>query len=158
MAGGGAVMACDSTANEYNRYIRCAVAMNPFGDINGTSITVPIMFISSENDATVNPFMPGVSSSPSSVYSSFNSVPASTVKAFANFNDMDHNGVVNKDIFLATSGNASVFLPIMLSWFKVYLNGDTDYAKYLDENSLEFSRFENRFTSKGNIPAYVYNN
>jgi hypothetical protein len=69
---------------------------------------------------------------------------------------MDHNGVVDSTFFLSTSGNAELFLPTMVSWFKVYLLGETEFEKYLDSNSNEFKLISNRFVEKNSAPAYLY--
>jgi hypothetical protein len=156
MAGGGTLMVCDSVTNSFNKYIKSAVAMNPFGNVSGPDIRMPILIIASEKDSTVNPFMHGVSASPTSIYASYESLPQGTVKAFANFKDMNHNAVADFNIFLPTSGNANLFLPTMLSWFKVYLTGNSKYEAYLDPEKAEFSSLESRFITVGNIPGYVY--
>jgi hypothetical protein len=105
----------------------------------------------------INPFMLGVSSSPKDIFTSFQSINSSPTKLYATFKGMDHNAVVDKNIFLNTSGNASAFLPSMISWFKVYLAKDTAYQKYIDTTSSEFRNLQPKFTSKENIPAYIYN-
>lgn len=156
MGGGGTVMACEAVQDGSHSYIKTAIAMNPFGKCSVSNINMPILFIASDLDSVFNPFMPGVSSSSSDVFNIFQSVPESTTKLFANFKGMDHNAIVDKNIFLNTSGNAAFFLPTMVSWFKVYLAGDTTFNKYLDTTSAEFSTLKTRFTPKGNIPAYSY--
>lgn len=156
MGGGGTLMASNDVENAYNKHIKTAVCMNPFGKIIGENIRAPIFLFSSDLDAVINPFMLGVSSSPSDVFYSYESITQSTEKLFANFKDMDHNAVVDKNNFLATSGNASVFLPAMVSWFKVHLSQDADYQKYIDTTTAEFNKLKERYISKGRVPYYKY--
>ena len=130
--------------------------MNPFGNCLGPNIQIPIVLFSSETDATFNPGMIGVGSSPANIYASYQSFTKAPSKFFANFKDMEHNGVVDKGLFLPTSGNADVFLPTMVSWFKSKLVGDTLYNKYLDTTSVEFNNLKSRFVAAANVPAYEY--
>jgi alpha-beta hydrolase superfamily lysophospholipase len=157
MGGGGTIMACDSILHTYSHYIKTAVAMNPFGKCSGFNIKIPVFLFSSELDAIFNPFMPGVSSSPGDVFFTFQSIPSSNTKLYANFKGMDHNAVVDKNFLLSTSGNAPVFLPSMVSWFKVYLAKDTSYQKYIDTTSTEFLTLKSRFIIKESSPDYLYN-
>jgi hypothetical protein len=156
MGGGGAIMASNDITNDYSRYIESVLCMNPFGRIKGEHIGVPIFMFSSDVDAVINPFMPGVSASPEDVYYSFSTITNSPEKLFANFKGMDHNAVVDKNFLLPTSGNAALFLPSMVSWFKVFLAGETEYQVYLDTTSSEFSAMQSRFIAKGAVPGYYY--
>jgi hypothetical protein len=156
MGGGGTIMACNSATDEYHYYIKAAIAMNPFGKCGGVNVKIPALIIASEFDSVTNPFMPGVSSSPEDIFFSFQSIPENTVKLFAVFKGMDYNAVVDQSTLLKTSGNAAVFLPTMVAWFKVYLNDDSDYNRYLDTASNEFSVLKARFAPKGSVPAYLY--
>jgi hypothetical protein len=126
------------------------------GKCSGANVNIPALLIASELDSVINPFMPGVSSSPEDIFFSFQSIPDNTVKLIAVFKGMDYNAVVDQSTLLKTSGNAAVFLPIMVAWFKVYLNEDSDYSKYIDTTSQEFSALKARFTSKGSVPEYLY--
>jgi len=100
--------------------------------------------------------MNSVSSCPEHVYFSYTSLPVNTPKLFANFKAMDHNAVVDKNIFLVTSGNAAKFLPTMVSWFKVYLANDSRYQCYLDTTGIGYAPIKPYFTAKGSVPAYIY--
>jgi|GEM_PF-2962022 len=156
MGGGGTLMACDSITDKYNRYIKAAVAMNPFGKCQGTNIRIPVLLTASEHDSVLIRHMPGVSSSASDIYYSFQSIPEQTDCLFALFKNMKHNSTVDRKFFLSTSGNAPVFLPTMISWFKVHLANDNNYISYLDTAGTGYSSIKSRFSSKGEIPAYIY--
>jgi pimeloyl-ACP methyl ester carboxylesterase len=157
MGGGGVIMASNAISDPYNKYIKTAVAMNPFGRCTGKDIKIPMMLFSSDLDHVINPFMPEVNSTPSHIYYSFQTIKNSKAKLFANFKDMDHSGVVDNTIFIATSGNADIFLPSMVSWFKVYLADDSLYESYLDPNSSNYKSLSSRFVSQfDSIPAYTY--
>jgi hypothetical protein len=149
-------MACDSIDDAYNKYIKTAIAMNPYGMCNGANVKIPMMLVASDLDNAINPFMPGVNASTANVFSSFNTLGNCGKKLFANFKNMDHNGVVDSTFFLSTSGNAELFLPSMISWFKVYLANDRSFEKYLDLKSNEFKYISSRFVEKDTIPAYIY--
>lgn len=157
MGGGGVILACDTINHPFNRYIKTAITMNPFGKISGNNIQIPILLLSSDLDSAINPFMLGVSSSPEDIYHSFQTVQEKNIKLFANFKDMDHNAIVDRNIFLNTSGNASIFFPTMVSWFKMYLFNEDYYKYYLDPTALGHTKIKSRYTAKGNVPSYVYN-
>jgi hypothetical protein len=156
MGGGGTIRACDSVAHPYNRCIRAAIAINPFGTCRGTNIAVPVALLASDRDSVVNPFMPGVSSSPADIFYSYRTIPRTTTKLFANFDTLTHNAAVDRSVLLASSGNARLFFPTMVSWFKLYLAGDERYAGYLDTAGAGFAEIESRFAGRGEAPAYVY--
>jgi dienelactone hydrolase len=156
MGGGGAIMACNATADPYNRYIKSAIAMNPYGKCSCANITAPICLIASQNDSITNPFMWGLSAKPENVYFSYQSAPSTTIKLFTIFKDMDHNGVVDANLFLSTSGNAQLFLPTMVAWFKVYLARDNRYQIYLDTTGTGYAALKSRFIGTGDVPAYLY--
>ena len=156
MGGGGAIQACDSIGKVNGQSIRAAVFMNPYGKCDGQHIQVPSLLLASENDMAVSPFMPMGASTPENIYFSYQSIPGSTVKSFGILKGMDHNAVVDENPLLATSGNASMFLPTMVSWFKVFLAGDLSYKKYIDSTTTEFLDLKERFTAKGSVPGYVY--
>lgn len=156
MGGGGAIKACDSITHNYNSYIKAAVAMNPFGKCDGRNIGVPILLFSSENDRAINPFMRGVSSSPEDVYYSYKSIPQSTTKMFVVFKGMGHVAITDKSLIRNNSGKASYLSPTVISWFKVYLYGDTFFKAYLDTTESDFAPLKNRFISKNRVPAYIY--
>lgn len=156
MGGGGVIMACNSIGSDYNRYIKTAIAMNPYGKCSGSNIKIPVMLFSSDRDSIINPFMPHDAASPENVYFSFNSIQNGNIKLFANFKNMDHNGVVNATFLLSTSGSAELFLPTIISWLKVYLAGDVRYEVYLDSNNKAFAVIKDRFVEKGSVAAYQY--
>ncbi len=157
MGGGGTVLACDTLEHPFHQYIKGAIAMNPYGNCRIPRSTVPILFISSNKDSVINPFMSAGSSCPENVYATFQSVPGSTAKIFANFDKMGHNSITDRNILLPTSGHAKTFLPTMVSWFKKHVARDDRYQAYLDPSGSGFKELETRFTSKGLIPGYVYN-
>jgi dienelactone hydrolase len=157
MGGGGTLLACDSTNIPVNKYIRAAIAMNPFGKIPAKKTTIPILLFASNNDSLFNPFMPGVSSSPEDIFFSFRSIPQTTTKLFANFDEMDHNAVCDYNIFLPTSGNTNTFMPLMIAWFKIYLLKDLRYATWIVKSGKGFDSLKTRYRSKGIIPAYIFN-
>jgi hypothetical protein len=130
--------------------------MNPYGKCSCANITAPVLLISSQNDSINNPFMWGLSAKPENVFYSYQSAPGETTKLFAIFKNMDHNAVVDENLFLATSGNAGLFLPTMVAWFKVYLEGDNDYQRFLDTTGSGYAALKSRFAAKGNVPAYLY--
>lgn len=111
---------------------------------------------SSDKDNVINPFMLGKTSKPEDIFESFKTLSSSTVRLFANYKDMDHNGVVDFKLILPTSGNADVFLPTMLSWFKVYLENDNSFEKYLKKSEAEFLKLSSSFISHGEVPEYLY--
>ncbi len=156
MGGGGVIMACDSVTATFNKYIKTAIAMNPYGKCSGSNISIPMMLFSSDLDSTVNPFMSDGAASPENVYFSFNSMKSGKAKLFANFKSMDHNGVVDTTLLLATSGNASLFLPTIVAWFKTYLLADKNYQVYLQVESEQFKSLKDRFAVHGIVPAYQY--
>jgi len=155
MGGGGAILAADSLEHPYNGYISTVIAMNPFGTVSGSRLRVQVLLFSSDLDKTWNPFMPGVSSKPEDIYYTYGTIPATTTRFFANFADMDHNGVVDKHILLPTSGNAHLFLPLMVSWLKTHLCGDERYAPYLDPDAEEFAEIKEPLTTGAVVPAYA---
>ncbi len=155
MGGGGTILACNAVSDPYSRYIKAAIAMNPFGKCAGESIRAPILLIASELDSLTNPFMPGVSTSPEDIYASYLSIPANTAKCFALFKGMGHNGIIDRTPLFKTSGKISFYFPTMVSWFKVYLSNDTSYSCYIDMAEQEFAKIKGRFTNKGSIPAYT---
>jgi dienelactone hydrolase len=154
LGGGGVIMACDSINAPYNKYIKTAIAMNPYGKCSGSNINIPVMLFSSDLDSIVNPFMPGGAASPDNVYFSFNSIKSGKAKLFANFKNMDHNGVI--DTTLLTSGNAGLFLPTIVAWFKTYLAMENSYQVYLNAESEQFKSLKDRFIVHGEVPSYRY--
>lgn len=157
MGGGGTLLVCDSANALVSRYIKAAIAMNPFGKVSGKGITIPVLLFASNNDSVPNPFMPGVSSSPANVFFSFNSIPETTPRLFANFDKMNHNGVCDHAVFLPTSGNANTFMPLMVAWFKIHLLKDLRYTDWVIKTGNGFDSLKSRFISKGSIPAYILN-
>jgi dienelactone hydrolase len=156
LGGGGVIRACDSIGSAYNKYIKTAIAMNPYGKCSGSNIKIPVMLFSSDLDVSTNPFMPDGAASSENVYYSFNSIKSDKAKLFANFKDMDHNGVIDTTLLLTTSGNADLFLPTIIAWLKVYLTDDGVYEAYINPNSKEYTVLKDRFTDKGSIAAYLY--
>jgi hypothetical protein len=69
---------------------------------------------------------------------------------------MKHNALVDENVLLPSSGNAAIFLPSMVSWFKVHLSNDQDYRVYLSTASPEFAVLESRFVMSGDVPGYEY--
>ncbi len=155
MGGGGVIMLCNSSS-QYSKYVKTAIAMNPFGNCDASNISIPIYMFSSDKDNVINPFMLGKTSKPEDIFESFKTLSSSTVRLFANYKDMDHNGVVDFKLILPTSGNADVFLPTMLSWFKVYLENDNSFEKYLKKSEAEFLKLSSSFISHGEVPEYLY--
>lgn len=156
LGGGGVISVCDSITSPYNKYIKTAIAMNPYGKCSGSNIKIPVMLFSSDLDSTVNPFMPDGAASPDNVYFSFSSIKSGKAKLFANFRNMEHNGVIDMTLLLATSGNANLFLPTIVAWLKVYLTGDVRYEVYLKMESDQFKSLKDRFSAHGAVPAYRY--
>jgi dienelactone hydrolase len=156
LGGGGVLMACDSITASYNKYIKTAIAMNPYGKCSGSNIKIPVMLFSSDLDNIVNPFMPGGAASPENVYFSFNSIKSGKAKLFANFKNMDHNGVIDTTQLFATGGNAGLFLPTIVAWFKTYLAMENSYQVYLNAESEQFKSLKDRFIVHGTVPSYQY--
>jgi len=157
MGGGGTLLACDSTTASVNKDIKAAIAMNPFGKVSAQKITIPTLLFASVLDSLFNPFMPGVSSSPEDIFFSYNSIPQTTTKLFANFSEMSHNAACDYNIFLPTSGNTNTFMPLMIAWFKIQLLKDFRYAPWLEQSGKGYDSIKSRYISKGAIPAYIFN-
>lgn len=154
MGGGGVFLTMNDTLSLSSKVIKTAVAMNPFGTNRGENIEVPFMAFACENDEVFNPFMPGHTSKPESVYSCFETIRFSTEKLFMNYADLDHNAVCDFNLFLPTSGKTDLFYASIVSWFKVHLSDDLRYRDYLESDSEKFKTISDRFIAKGEVPAY----
>jgi pimeloyl-ACP methyl ester carboxylesterase len=112
--GGGATL---QVANMYSMELKAAIPLAPW-DIAGsyTMITVPIMVMAGESDA--------VAPVASHAMPFYESVPASTPKAYVEFAGGDH--------YVADDPSTNATSAVLgLSWLKVYVEGDTRYRPFI---------------------------
>jgi dienelactone hydrolase len=135
MGGGGALLAAADLKTE----IKTAIPLAPylgFSSPNYSNISAKTLIQAGANDTV---------SYPSVVASYYQSMPTSVTRALTTFRGASHLDWIN-------SGNATRharFKTLITAWMKLYLNGDTAYATYLDgaahsEHLTEdwFTRFE----------------
>jgi predicted alpha/beta-hydrolase family hydrolase len=110
MGGGGTLAAANANAN-----LQAAVALQPWHTTKSwPGIRVPTMIIGAENDSIAS-----VASHSSPFY---NSIPASSEKAFLNLNNATHG--------VGTTGDPTQ-AKFFISWLKRYVDNDTRYEQFL---------------------------
>lgn len=122
--GGGTLLA----ANDLGTQLVSVQAFAPFAA--GTSlsgVTAATLCIAGGSDTTA---------SPSSVISSYNSLPNTIERTYAEYTGLSHLEWVSADA--TTRDRLKTYIT---SWMKVYLDGDTTYEEYIDGNQDWFDEF-----------------
>jgi predicted dienelactone hydrolase len=124
MGGGGTLLA----AHDLGSQIASAQAFAPFG--GGTTL-------SGIQAATIC-YAGGADTvaSPSSVISSYNSLPNAIERTYAEF-----TGVSHLDWISGSSTTRAMFKTYITAWMKVRLDGDASYSEYIDGHQSWFDEF-----------------
>uniref|UniRef100_A0AAN0NPD1 GlacPETase n=1 Tax=Pseudomonas TaxID=286 RepID=A0AAN0NPD1_9PSED len=135
MGGGGALLA----AADLGSQVKVAVPMAPFlgsNNPNYSAITAKVLIQAGANDTVANP---------STVASYYQSLPTGISRALTTFRSASHLDWINT----GNTNRQARLKTLVTSWLKVYLDGNSDYATYLDgaEHSRHlaedwFTRFE----------------
>ncbi len=144
MGGFGTILSMnrDSTSNNF---IKCGIAMNPACILScGSDIDSPVMLFACEEDPVVKP---------EKVSSIYENIPETTTKLYLSFSGLMHSSVQNIADNAQEPKAPEKFWTMMVSWMKYYLEDDTRYGKYLDDDSETHQNYieENWFTD------YQYN-
>jgi dienelactone hydrolase len=123
MGGGGTLIA----ANGHSSELRAAMPFCPWSSSPTTfpNITVPTLIFAGQND-TIAPVA-------QHAYPFYQSIPASTTKAFAEVAGGDH--------FAANNPTNPTVARYGVSWMKVYVDGDMRFAQFLVSDPV-YSRWE----------------
>ena len=118
MGGGGALLA----AADLGSQVKVAVPMAPylgFNNPNYSAINANVLIQAGANDTVAFP---------STVASYYQSLPTGISRALTTFRDATHLDWINT----GNTTRQARLKTLVTSWLKVYLDGNTDYATYLD--------------------------